>query len=346
MLTTRAFMLGAAALALAAAVPHPAAQASVSYEGRQLTIVIGYSMGGTYGLHAQLMSEHLSRQLPGNPTMIVQSMPGAGGLKMLNHVANVMPRDGMHFFMPADSTIVSQLLRPDAVRFDAREFSWLGTADQTNVIWMVRTATGVKSWEDLRTTEIVSADSGPGGVSYLIPRLASNLLSLNVKHISGYAGARPIMLAMEQGEADASAFSLQSWVATVPHWFEKGKEFAVPVLQAGFTRDPDLPDVPMLTEIVDRGDRGLASFIATVGIIGRGLALPPGVSSEYVDVARAAFAKMLTDEAYLADAKKRNLRIDPVSSADLTKAVMDAFQGADAATVERARKILFADQRS
>jgi hypothetical protein len=212
-------------------------------------IYIGYGFGGTYGKYSRTMAEHLAKHIPGNPKIIVKSQPGAGGIKMTNYAYKAMPRGGYHLLMPPDTTVVSELLRPKKVKYRAKEFTWLGSSNQTNTIFVVRADSGVKKWQDMKTKRIVVGNTGPGSTSFLIPRMAKQMLGLKIKQVSGYKGSSKTILAMEQGEHQGTGFNWLAWSSKVSHWFKKdknGKIFANAVLQTGVYKDPDLPNVPMI----------------------------------------------------------------------------------------------------
>jgi tripartite-type tricarboxylate transporter receptor subunit TctC len=333
--------VGACALFGLGAVMAAQPAAAIDYTDRQVTILIGYGYGGTYGKYSRTIADHIRKHIPGNPNVIVQSMPGAGGLKAANYAGNVMPAQGFNILMPPDTTVVSQLLRPTKVKYDARKFTWLGTSNQTNVIMVVRKDTGVKSWEDMKTKQVIAGNTGPGSTSFLMPAMMKGLLGLNIKLIQGYKGSRKTILAMEQGEHTGTGFNWLAWDSIVPHWFEKGKEFAIPVMQTGVWKDPALPNVPMMRDVVKPEDKPIVSFMATLGIIGRGLTMPPGTPQDAITVLRAAFEKTMKDPAYVADAKKRRLRVIPASGEEIQKVVNEAFASAKPEVVARAAQVIF-----
>jgi tripartite-type tricarboxylate transporter receptor subunit TctC len=314
------------------------AAAQVNFKDKRVTLMIGYGVGGTYHQYAQLFSRHLNRFLPGNPAIIVQTMPGAGGLTMLNHAASQMPADGNHLFVPPDTMVLLQLLGASGIKFDARKFSYIGTGDQQNNIWVTRKAAAA-SLDDLRKKEVVMGHSGPGSTGLMIPAVARELLGLKVKLISGYQGSRDTIIAIERGEIDGAVFGWETWVTAVPQWFERGKEFAVPLLQVGLTPDPDVPTLPMLSDLVPKADRPIVDLFGVIGLIGRSLALPPGVPDSYLQVYRSAFQAMLKDPDYVAEAKRTRLRVIPVPGDQLAEAINRAINTTDSAVIERARAL-------
>lgn len=311
------------------------------YKGKQITIAIGYGFGGTYGKYSRLFSEYMRKYIPGNPNIIVQSMPGAGGIKMTNYSYNVMPRQGYHMFVPPDTIVVSQLLRPKKIRYNTPEFTWLGAANQTNTIFVVRKDSGIKTWKDMRTKQIFSGNTGPGSTAFLIPRMAKTLLGMKIKQISGYKGSRNTVLAMERNEHQGTGFNWLAWNSIVPHWFDKGREFAVPILQTGVWVDPDLPNVPMMRDLVAEKDKPIIAFMATLGLVGRGLALPPGAPRKLVAPLRAAFTSMVKDPEFVQNAKKRRLRVIESKGEDIQATIEKVFKTTDKKVIARASRIIF-----
>jgi tripartite-type tricarboxylate transporter receptor subunit TctC len=250
-----------------------------------------------------------------------------------------MPKDGLNILMPADPLVVQQLMRPNKVKYDARRFTWLGATNQTNTVLVARTSSGITSLSDLKRQQLVVGSVGPGSTSYVFPKLAKETLGLKMKIISGYKGSSKTILAVEQGETQAAAFNWLAWSSKVPHWFTKGEAKAL--LQIGIWKDPDLPDVPMLSDLVAAEYKPIVAFIATHGIVGRGLAMPPGVSRDKIAILKSAFAKTVKDPSYVMAAKKRRLRVIASNGEDIQKAVEDAFANADEAVVARARALVF-----
>ncbi len=320
-----------------------------AFAANKVTILIGYGFGGTYGKYARTMADHIRNHLPGKPTVVVQSMPGAGGLKATNYAAKVMPNNGEWMLEPPDTLVISQLMRPKKVKYDARKFTWLGSVNTTNTVLVLRKDSGVKKWQDLRKIPVICGGTGPGSTSFMIPMMIKEMLGAKIKLISGYKGSKRTILAMEQGEHHGTGFNFLAWQAIVPHFFAKkyngtaapGKEFAVPLLQIGTYVDPMLPDVPMINDHISGINLKIANFIATHGIIGRGLAYPPGVAQKHINSGRKSYAEMAKDPAFIADAKKRRLRVIYSSGEKIQKVVNDGFAGADPEVVKAASKMLF-----
>lgn len=337
----RKFMKIGAIAAIGVAGFASAPASAIEYSGKTITVVIAYGFGGTYGKYSRTMADHLRRFIPGKPNIIVQSMPGAGGLKASNYAYNVMPRNGYNMFVPPDTIVVTQLLRPKKVKYNASEFRWIGSTNQTNTIFVLRKDAGITHWSQMKTKEVITGNTGPGATSFLIPRMMKVMLGLKIRQISGYKGSRKTILAMEQNEHQGTGFNWLAWNTIVPHWFEKGKEFAIPLVQTGHFKDPALPNVPMLIDLVEAKYKPIVKFISTLGIIGRGLAFPPGVPKDILDMMRPAFDKMVVSPKYNADAKKRRLRVLASTGQQVQDVVEDALKNSDPEVVAKARKIIF-----
>jgi tripartite-type tricarboxylate transporter receptor subunit TctC len=314
--------------------PHRA-DAQGAAASRQITIVHGYGVGGTYDQYARLYATHLRKHLDGAPTIIVQSMPGAGGLRMVAYAVGQMASDGTSVIVPPDTIVVSQLLDKGS-KFDARAFHYIGAANSENTLWVLR-RDAARSIFDLRDKEINTGNSGAGSTGFIVPSFAKGLLNLKVRLISGYQGSKETILAMERREVDGGVFGWGTWETAVPHWFEPGKELAYPVVQVGSVPDPKFPDVPLLNNLVAKQDVAIVNIIDTISVIGRGLALPPGSAPALVDQYRKAFVAMLSNEEFIADATKQRLRLVPASGEDIAKAIKNAIDNATEETIAKAR---------
>jgi tripartite-type tricarboxylate transporter receptor subunit TctC len=313
-----------------------------SFAGKTMKIVIPYGPGGTYDKYGQTFAAHFGEHVPGKPSVIVQHMPGAGGVKAMNWAFNVMPKDGLNMIVPLDNAVVNQLMRPEKMRYDARKFQWIGASNQTNIVMAVRADSGVLSWKDLKGKALIASSSGQD-TSFITCNLANGLLGARIKVVSGYKGSSTAMFAIEQGETQMATYNWLAWGSKVPHWFTGDKPFARAVLQIGVWRDPDVDQsVPMLSELVSSAeDKAVVAFIGSLGALGRGLALPPGASAELVTMLRASYDSMNGDAKFAANLKKRKLRLIPSKGADIQKIVIAAVDNATPAVVARASKMIY-----
>jgi tripartite-type tricarboxylate transporter receptor subunit TctC len=320
----------------------PAGAADAEYfKGKTVTIAIGYGFGGSYGMYARTFAANLGKHIPGNPTIVVKSMPGAGGMKMTNYAYNVMPQNGHDLLVPPDGLVINQLMRPKKMRFDARNFTWLGSSNQTNSIMVVRSDTGVSSVNDMKRIKIMGGTSGKASNGYISPKLAMGLLGLKGDVITGYKGSAKSIFAIEQGEVQMASFNWQTWRSKVPHWFEGAKPYAKAILQVGATKDPDLPDVPMLSDLVSGDDKAVVAFVSTAGALGRGMAAPPKTPKHVITTLRKAYDAMNADPAFKADLDKRRLRLIPSTGKVIQKIVNDAIRDANPEVVKRAAGLIY-----
>lgn len=312
--------------AVANSSPVQAQSAMEFYKGKTLTLVYGFGAGGTYGKYSLMFGEFLSKHIPGNPTVVTQSMPGAGGLKAANFAFNAMPKDGTGLYMPVDSLVISQLLRPNKVKFKADQFTWLGNAIESNAVIVVRADAGIKALSDLKSKQIVMASSGKGSQTFLMPSLLNALYGAKFKIVAGYRGSRKMQLSMEQGESQGVSLTWLAWKSAKPHWFKPGG-FAAPVVQIGTQKERELPNVPLFSDVVtSKADKQIVAFMASMGPVGRGLAVPPGVPADRTNALRKAFASMVADPAFKAAAEKRKLRVNARTGAEVQKFVSDALK--------------------
>ena len=335
------FAVIGATLGAAAMLAAPAQSQDFDFKGKQIKLTIGYGFGGTYGKYSRMFAEHLPNHIPGKPKIIVDSRPGAGGLLATNYAAKAMPADGYHYIVPPDTSVVVQLMRPKKAKFDMSKFTWIGSANQTNVILVVRSDTGIKKWEDLRKISIPMGSTGLGSTSTIMPGLVNNMLGTKMKIVTGYKGSSKTGLSIEQGETRGSAFNWLFWKSKYERWFKGDKPYAQALLQMGHFKDPELPNVPMMKEVTDKKYHDVLNFLGSAGLIGRGVAAPPGTPKGAITVMQAAWEKMVKDPVFLADAKKRKLRVIPANAATIQKVVNDAIAKTSPEVVKRASALAY-----
>ena len=337
--STKFLSVALAAAGITALAVQPAASADF-YAGKQMKITIGFGFGGTYGKYSRLFADHMSKHIPGNPTIVVESRPGAGGIKAMNFAGKVMRNDGLNMFVPLDSGVLAQLIFADKVKYDMSKFISLGSANQTNVIVVLRSNSGISKWSQLKTKEVVMGSTGRGSTGFMIPKFVNAMLDTKMKVISGYKGSSKTGLAVEQGEVNGAAFNWLFWKSKYDRWFQGDNPHARAILQVGHFNDPDLPDVPMLGDLVSAEHKPIVTFVGLLGLIGRGLAVPEGTPADRVKILRAAFDKMIVDPVFVADVKKRKLRVIAASGPEIDKVIADAVAGAKPEVVAAARKMI------
>jgi tripartite-type tricarboxylate transporter receptor subunit TctC len=297
------------------------------YAKRTVTIAVGFTPGGNYDLYARLVSRHLGRHIPGNPTVIVQNMPGAGSRRLANTLANVGPFDGTMIGLPNQGIAMDQALGTEGVKFDARAFNWIGSpVEDNNVFWGWHT-NPVKTIEQARDREFVVGATGPGSPTTYYPRIMNDLLGTKFKVVSGYPGSNELDTAIEREEVGGRVVSWTSLKIT-SDWIATGK--AIVMLQFGVRKSAELPNVRMLQDLAQTPKhREIFEFLCLVPAMGRPFFMPPGVPAERVAAIRAAFAATMTDAAFLDEARRARLDVTPLTADEIAAVVAKMFSAPD-----------------
>jgi tripartite-type tricarboxylate transporter receptor subunit TctC len=324
-------------LAIATSTAAPAQSVAEFYSGKTINIVVGAGEGGGYSIYGQLAAEYLRKLLPGNPTVIVQSMPGAGGIKATDYLANVAPKDGTALGMLLDLAAATQMLEPRAARYDLSKFSVVGSFVTDNPVVMVRADAGARNFAEFKGKGIVVGASGRGSQTYIHPALLRDVLGANLKIVVGYRGSSDISLALERGEVQAQSATWVSWLARHADWIKKKQ--IVPIVQVGLKKEPDLPDVPLMIDLATaEADRQVLEFMSSGSQIGRALYAPPGVPADRVAALRTAFDTMIKDKDFREAAAKRKLVIAPTPGTDV-QAIIQKVVSYSPAVIDRARAV-------
>jgi hypothetical protein len=314
--------LFAGAALVAAGLSGAAAQASVKdfYTGRQITVIVEAGAGGGYDLQARLMARHLGKHIPGNPTFVVQNMPGAGSLAAANHIYNAAPADGSVLALIQRGMLLIKLINPSGVRFELDKLNWIGSLNSETGVVLSWHMSEVKTTKDLFDKELIVG--GIVGVDpETTPRLLNALIGTKFKIVTGYNTTALIALAMERGEVHGIGdWSWSSVKAVRPDWVRDKKVNVL--MQVGLTKEPELPDVPFAMDFVkDDADRKVLELNFTQKTAARPVVAPPGVPAPQLAALRAAFAALATDQEFLADAERSNLEVAPLSGEAVDKVV-------------------------
>jgi tripartite-type tricarboxylate transporter receptor subunit TctC len=273
--------------------------------GKTVRIVIGSAPGGTYDILGRAVSRHIGRHLPGNPNVVPQNMPGAGGLTAANYIYNVAPKDGTVLAISNKGVAGAAIAGVPGARFDATRITWLGTPfTETSVCFAYDSPRlQVRSLDDLYENDMHVGTLGAGTAATAYPKALAGLLGLKFKLVGGYAGTNDIYLAMERGEVEALCEGIDGIVAKRPNWIPN--KTVVLLLQGGATPNPDLKDVPF---IIDRAknpaDRQALEFLYAAEGMGRPFFAPPELPPAVSAMARNAFDRTMQDPEFIADAKK------------------------------------------
>jgi tripartite-type tricarboxylate transporter receptor subunit TctC len=310
------------------------------YKGKTVTILSGFGAGGMYGLYSRVIIPHMSRHIPGQPTMIAQFMPGAGGVKAANYFANVAAKDGTVLGLLSQSIALTQVLRGGTtIRYDAAKMHWIGSFDSvTNVMSVWNATTKIRRFADLKTTELIVGAPGKGSIGYMNMIMTQRVLGAKLKIIAGYARVEDLDLAFERGEVAGRAATFISIITRKQDWIAGNK--VTHLVQFGLKRHPSYPDVPLAQDLTDDPEaKRMMRFVASPGTIGRGVSLPPGTPADRVAAMRAAFDATVADPAFLAEARGRKLPINHASAQEVTEAIMETV-AAPKAMVARVAEII------
>lgn len=316
------------------------------YQGKQIKLVIGSTTGGGYDLWPRVMMRYLTRHIPGNPDIIPQNMPGAGGIVGANYVYGIAKPDGLTIGAFNPALYFDQLIKRDEVKFDWSKFAWIGSPEQNEILHFIRTDAPYKTIDDLRNAKEPPrcGSSGTGTTGHYIPRLLEEVLGIKTHIVSGYQGGAEIDVAVERNEVVCWSPVVATYFGREPYkrWHKSG--FTRVVLQTGVKRDPRMKDVPTLPELMQQyktpePGRRLARVILTAVTLGRPVTAPPGTPAERVKILRDAYARALKDPDLLAEAEKRGWDIEPVTGDDLDARSKDVIaQPAD--VIEKMKWVL------
>jgi tripartite-type tricarboxylate transporter receptor subunit TctC len=315
----------------------PAVAQDMPWKGKPIQMYVGSAPGGGYDTFARTIAPHMSRHLPGQPTIVIQNMPGAGSLLATNHLANVAPRDGTAIAALNPQLATEPLVRPDRAKYDPRQLNWIGSALRETHVALAWHESPIKTFDDVFTQELLVA--GSGGATDTFPNFLNVLLNTKFKVISGYKGTREGMLAMERGEVTGNGGTTwASLKATQTQWLQDGKVRVI--LQYGLSKHPELPNVPWIYDYAKSADdRAAMNLVFARQEFGRPYAAPPDVPAPIIAVLRKAFDETMKDPAFLAEAEKRRLDLDPISGEDIQKLVTDLYS-ASPEVIARVKVIL------
>ena len=290
------------------------------YRGRNVNLMIGVNVGGSYDRDARLVARYLGSHLPGNPTIVPQNMIGGGGIVMANFLQTIAAQDGTYIGMIPNTLVVNQLVGMAAVRYDMGKFHWIGSimpaAHSAMVAWH---ASGITSIADARRAQVTAGASPKGSFLYAMPALLNEFLGTRFKIVAGYQGIASVYLAMERGEVDALGIT---WGEFKVEKSDMVLDRKIRFLVQSAPKADDLPEVPTVDELAkDEADRGPMDFLLSGNALGRPLAAPPGTPLERVGALRAAFAETMKDPRFLHDVEASRTEFGPIAGETLQQAV-------------------------
>jgi tripartite-type tricarboxylate transporter receptor subunit TctC len=329
-------LLSAIALVLAAATAASAQEdVAAFFKGKTIRLVVGIGVGSGYDLNARLLARHMASHIPGQPAIIVQNQPGAGSLSMTNALYNNGPFDGTAMGASFNGLPTTPLLQPAGVRFDAVKINWLGSTNrETQALYVWHTAPA-QVLADARTREIVLGAQAPGSTQFDYPVLANKLFGFKFKVVTGYESTPKIHLAMESGEVHGVIANWSTVKAIAGNWITDKK---IRILtQWALRKNPELPDTPMFLDLARTDDERAALQLMLARLeYGRPFFLPPNVPPPRIEALRRAFDATMKDPAYLAEADKLKIEVDPLSGEQVA-ALIEEVSRTPPNTVARVR---------
>ncbi len=340
-----AFVLAVALLAG----PAQADEVADFYKGKRVTLLVSYGPGGGYDVYARTLARHISRHIPGNPSIVVQNMPGAGSLRGTNYLYNVAPKDGTVFGTFARNMAMLGLVKTGQnIQFDPRKFTWLGSSSSLQndaYVLIVRRDAKVKTVEEARRPggpPIILGSTAEGASSDAMAVLLREWLGFNVKVIPGYTDSGVLYLAIERGEVDGRTSGLSSVRSNKPDWLKPNGFGRVMVVFGRGTRFPEFPDAPTARELAkNTADRNLIEILEMPYALSRPYAAPPDVPADRARALQQAFMATHKDPAYLADAAKVGIEISPIS-AEQIRALIEQIAKTPADQIKRIEGLLTA----
>lgn len=320
-----AFVTACACLAIVVGISNACADGVADfYRGKTIELEVGTGAGGGYDANARLVARHLTRFIPGNPTMVVTNLPGGGGIRAANLLYNKSSRDGLTIGTFSNAMISEPLLGGREAMFAPADFGWIGSASREDGICIAARSSGVASWDDLQRRELLVGTAAPGTTTYIYPVMLRNMLGAKFKLVSGYPDGGQIALALARGEVQSICQTYSSLKVLHPEWLRDGVVY--PLLALGVARIHGLPDVPTVFDLARNAEQqDMLKVILTPTLAGRPFVLPPGVPRDRLDALSHAFDAMTRDAGFLADAQRLGMDIEPATGQDIESLVKHIY---------------------
>ena len=295
------------------------------YGGRTLQMLIGYTPGGGYDLNARVLARHIGKHIPGNPSVVAQTMAGAGSLRLANFLYNVAPKDGTTIGMVGRGMAMEPLIGASATQYDARRFTWIGSvSDQVSLCANWHTSK-VKTWNDMLTTDFTVGGEGSGSDPDMFAIMIRSLFGVKIRLVSGYPGGNEINLAMERGEVDGRCgWSWGSLKITKPDWLNT-KSINL-LLQIGLHGNDELKGIPLIVDFArTERERQILRLVLSRQEMGWPFTAPPNLPPERAAALRAAFDATMKDPEYLAEARQRQLDVNPMTGTAIERLIYELY---------------------
>ena len=301
-----------------------AAQSDGFYKGKQIRMVIPSGAGGGYDTFARVLSVHLRKHLPGNPNIVDQNMPGASGMLGTNWAASIAPKDGTVILATYNTLLIEPMFGNKSVKYDPRDFEWIGSMGKQQQVCVTWHTSPIKSIEQAKEREIVVAATGATGNSATMPKQLNQLIGTKFRVVPGYSTTES-RLSLERGESDGiCGLSYSTLKAAQPEWIDN-KRINV-LVQSGSKPQKGLESVPLVRNLVkNQEDIKVLDVLAFPEEVGRPFLMPPGTPKNVVQIVRRAFDATMKDPAFIADAEKARLDLDPMTGEEVEATIKEAY---------------------
>lgn len=301
-----------------------AAQSDGFYKGKQIRMVVPSGAGGGYDTFARVLSLHLRKHLPGNPNIVDQNMPGASGMLGTNWAASIAPKDGTVILATYNTLLIEPMFGNKSVKYDPRDFEWIGSMGKQQQVCVTWHTSPIKSIEQAKEREIVVAATGATGNSATMPKQLNQLIGTKFRVVPGYSTTES-RLSLERGESDGiCGLSYSTLKAAQPEWIDN-KRINV-LVQSGSKPQKGLESVPLVRNLVkNKEDIKVLDVLAFPEEVGRPFLMPPGTPKNVVQIVRRAFDATMKDPAFIADAEKARLDLDPMTGEEVEATIKEAY---------------------
>jgi len=295
------------------------------YKGKQISLYIGFSPGGTYDLYGRQIARHIGKHIPGNPTLVPKNMEGAGSIRLTNFMYAQAPKDGTAIATMGRGGAFGPLFGLKGAQFDAEKFLWLGSANDEVSLCASWHQSGIRTFDDVRRKELIIAATGPTDESQTVPKVLNAVLGAKFKIIGGYPGSNEMTISIERGETQGRcAFSWASMKSVHRQWLDEKKINIL--VQLSYQKHPELAHIPLAGDLAKTAEeKQIINLFAARQVMGRPFYAPPGLPQDRAEVLRRAFLATLKDPDFLAEAEKLKLEITPVSGERVQEIVRDIY---------------------
>jgi tripartite-type tricarboxylate transporter receptor subunit TctC len=298
------------------------------FRGRTIRLIVGLAPGGGFDAYSRVIARHIGKHIPGNPTTVVENMPGAASLLAANYVYKLAKPDGLTIGNFVGGLSFQQMLGLPGIEFDALKFEFLGVPAQDNFMIAIAKSVGINSIEQWKATGTLIKIGGvaPGGGTDDIPKVLKATLGLPLQLVSGYKGTGPVRLAFNAGEVQGACNSWESFKSTWRAEMDKGE--LVFLVQAGLKPHPEVPNVPWGVDLAktEEAKKMILTMARVSGVLNRFYVLPPGTPKDRVQLLGKAFMDTMKDPEFIADTQRAKLDLDPIDGAELEKQVRELFK--------------------